>query len=295
MRVRSRSEKGFSVFNYVLMIIVGLLTLYPLWHILMSSISDPILLYADRGFYFLPKGDISFRGYQLVFENPNVISGFINTAFYLIVGTTMCMFVTILGAYVLSRKNIYWNKLIMAMVIFTMYFQGGLIPFYIQVRNMNLLDSRWSIILPILVQTWNLIVLRTAFTQISDSLIESAKIDGASDWRIVWQIVIPVSKATLSVITLFYAVRFWNEWFNPSIFLNDRSKWPIQLVLREILLRNDTSSMTQIGSVGQAGQERYRMLVKYCTIIVSTVPILLIYPFIQKYFVSGVMIGSLKE
>lgn len=295
MLKRSMGERVFAVFTYIFMTIIGLVTLYPLWHIFMSSISDPVILYADRGFYFLPKGEISFRGYGLVFENPNVITGFSNTAFYVIVGTLLCMFSTILGSYVLSRKDVYWNKFVMAMVIFTMYFQGGLIPFYIQVKNMNLLESRWSIILPIMINTWNLIVLRTAFAQVPESLVESAKIDGASHWRIVWQIVLPVSKATISVITLFYAVRFWNEWFNPSIFLNDRTKWPIQLVLRDILLKNDTSSMTQIGSVGQTGQERYRMLVKYCTIIVSTVPILVIYPFIQKYFVSGVMIGSLKE
>lgn len=277
------------------MTILGVLTLYPMWHIFMSSISDPVLLYANRGFYFLPKGQISFRGYGLVFENPNMMSGFANTTFYVFAGTILCMFVTILGAYVLSRKNVYWNKLVMGMIILTMYFQGGLIPFYMQVKNMRLLDNRWVIILPILVNTWNLIVLRTSFAQVPESLIESATIDGASHWRIVWQIVFPVSKATISVITLFYAVRFWNEWFNPSIFLSDKGKWPIQLVLRDILLKNDTSSMTQIGSVGQSGQERYRMLVKYCTIIVSTIPILVIYPFIQKYFVSGVMIGSLKE
>lgn len=295
MLKQSFGERIFAIFNYTFMVIVGLLTLYPLWHIFMSSISDPVLLYADRGFYFWPKGQISFRGYGLVFENPSVITGFANTTFYVVVGTVLCMFVTILGAYALSRKGLYWNKFITGIILFTMYFQGGLIPFYILVNNMKLLDTRWSIILPIMVNTWNLIVLRTSFAGVSESLIESATIDGASHWRIVWQIVLPVSKATISVITLFYAVRFWNEWFNPSIFLNDRTKWPIQLVLRDILLKNDTSSMTQVGSVGQTGQERFRMLVKYCTIIVSTVPILVIYPFIQKYFVSGVMIGSLKE
>lgn len=295
MNIRTRGEKIFAVVNYVLMVLIGLITLYPLWHIFMSSISDPVILYANRGVYLLPKGVISFRGYGLVFENPNVVSGFMNTVFYLVVGTVLCMFVTILGAYVLSRKGLYWNKTVMKLIIFTMYFQGGLIPFYIQVKNMNLLDSRWSIILPILVTTWNLIVLRTAFAGVPESLVESAKIDGATDWRVVWQIAVPITKATISVIALFYAVRFWNEWFNPSIFLSDKTKWPLQLVLRDILLKNDTSSMVQIGSVGQSGQERYRMLVKYCTIIVSTVPILVVYPFIQKYFVAGMMVGSVKE
>jgi putative aldouronate transport system permease protein len=295
MNIRTNGEKAFSVFNYFIMAAIGILTIYPLWHVFMSSISDPNILFVDRGFYFWPKGMPSFRGYTLVFENPNVISGYFNTLFYLVVGTVMCMFVTILGAYVLSRKGLYWNGIVMKLIIFTMYFQGWLIPFYIQVRNMNMIDSRWSIVLPILVNTWNLIILRTGFAAVPDSLIESAKIDGASDWRIIWTIAVPMAKATISVIGLYYAVRFWNEWFNPSIFLTDRTKWPIQLILREILLKNDTGSMTQIGTVGQSQQERYRMLVKYCTIIVSTVPILVAYPFIQKYFVAGMMIGSVKE
>jgi len=176
-----------------------------------------------------------------------------------------------------------------------MYFQGGLIPFYILVRNMGLLETRWSIILPLVVNTWNLIILRTSFAGIPNSIIESAQIDGASVIRIIIQIAIPVCKATVSVVALFYAVRFWNEWFNPSLFLTDRRLWPIQLVLRDILIKNDTRAMTQINVIGQMGQEAYRMLVKYCTIIVATLPILVIYPFVQKYFVSGIMIGSLKE
>lgn len=295
MNIRTRGEKIFAFFNHTIMILLGIITFYPLWHVFMSSISDPVALYADRGFYFLPKGTPSFRGYGLVFENPNIIIGFGNTLFYLVIGTVLSMLVTIMGAYVLSRKGMYWNGIVMKLIIFTMYFQGGMIPFYIQVKNMGMLDSRWAIILPIMVNTWNLIVLRTGFAGVSESLLESARIDGASEFRILWQIAVPVTKASIAVIALFYAVRFWNEWFNPSIFLTDRNKWPLQLVLREILLKNDTKSMTQVGSVGQTGQERYRMLVKYCTIIVSTVPILIVYPFIQKYFVSGVMVGSVKE
>lgn len=295
MTIRTRGEKIFSVFNYIIMILISIVTLYPLWHIFMASISDPVIVYAERGFYLWPKGQVSLRGYELVLENPNILIGFANTAFYLVAGTVLCMFFTIIGAYVLSRKGLYWNRPVMKLIIFTMYFQGGLIPFYIQVKNMGMLDSRWSIIIPTLITTWNLIVLRTGFSSVSEHLIESAKIDGASDWRIIWQIVVPISKATIAVITLFYAVRFWNEWFNPSIFLSEKNKWPIQLVLREILLKNDTSSMTQVGSVGQLGQERYRLLVKYCTIIIATVPILVVYPFVQRYFVAGMMVGSVKE
>ena len=292
--IRSRGEYIFAVFNYAIMVLICVITLYPLWHIAMASISDPVAVLSNRGFYFLPRGELNFKGYQLVIENPNISNGFVNTLWFVIVGTILCMIVTILGAYVLSRKGPYWNRPIMLMIIFTMYFHGGLIPFYIMVRNMGLLNSNWSIVLPVMVNTWNLIILRTAFAGVPDSLVESAKIDGSSDLRTIWQIVVPCAQATVAVITLFYAVGFWNMWFNPSIFLTDRSKWPVILVLRDILIRNDTSSMTQVSAIGQTTQEAYRTLVKYCTIIVATVPILIIYPFVQKYFVGGIMIGSIK-
>ena len=295
MNRQTTGEKVFSVFNYLFLFVLCVITIYPIWHVAMASISDPIIVYAKRGFYLLPVGDISFRGYELVLENPNIISGFLNTLFYVGVGTALSMFLTILGAYVLSRKGLYWNKFIMKLIIFTMYFQGGLIPFYLLVKNMNLLDSRWSIILPIAVNTWNLIIMRTAFAGVPESLVESAKLDGASDWRIIWVIMVPLAQATVAVIALFYGVRMWNEWFNPSLFISSKNKYPIQLLLREILLKNDTRGMTQLGSVGQSQQESYRMLVKYCTIMVATVPILIAYPFLQRYFIQGIMIGSVKE
>jgi len=292
--IRSRGEYVFAVFNYSMMVIICIITLYPLWHIAMASISDPVEVLSSRGFYLLPKGTLNFKGYQLVIENPNISSGFLNTIWYVVVGTVLCMLVTILGAYVLSRKGPYWNKPIMFMIVFTMYFHGGMIPFFIMVRDMKLLDNRWAIVLPVMVNTWNLIIMRTAFSGVPDSLVESARIDGASEIRTIWQIVVPCAQATVSVIALFYAVGFWNMWFNPSIFLMDKKLWPVQLVLRDILIRNDTNSMTQVSVIGQTTQEAYRTLVKYCTIIVATVPILVIYPFVQKYFVSGIMIGSLK-
>ncbi|HEY8363343.1 MAG TPA: carbohydrate ABC transporter permease [Tissierellaceae bacterium] len=241
-----------------------------------------------------PLGKATLKGYSLVLNNPNIVSGFLNTLFYVGVGTTLSMVVTILGAYVLSRKGLYWNKVVMGLIIFYMYFQGGLIPFFLMVKNMGLMDSRWAVILPTVVNTWNLIVMRTSFTTVPDSLIESAKLDGASEWRIVWVIAVPVLQATVAVIALFYAVGRWNEWFNPSLFLTSKNKYPLQVILREILLKNSTQSMTQIGVVGQSEQESYRLLVKYCTIMVATVPILLVYPFLQRYFIHGIMIGSLK-
>ena len=292
---RSASETAFTIFNYVFLTLISLVCLYPLWHVLMASFSDPIRVFSRRGFFFTPIFPTTFKGYGLVINNPNIPFSFLNTIFYVVTFTALSMSLTIMGAYVLSRKGLFWNRIIMKVIIFTMYFQGGLIPFYLMIRNMGLMNSRLSIILPIAVNTWNLIIMRTAFAGVPESLVESAQLDGASHFRIAWTIVVPLAKATVAVIALFCAVRMWNEWFNPSLFLSSRSKWPIQLFLRDILLKNDTTSMTQLGSVGQSQQESYRLIVKYCTIIVSTVPILVLYPFLQRYFISGIMIGSVKE
>ncbi len=292
--LRTRGEKSFAVFNYIFMTLLCVICIYPLWYVLVASLSDPVLLYMQRGILVWPLGEWSVRGYQLVMENPNIPLGFRNTLIYLGIGTFINMLITTMAAYGLSRKDCYWNGKIMKLIAFTMYFAGGLIPFYLMVKNMNLLDTYSGIILPVMVNTWNLIVMRTAFAGIPDSLEESARLDGANDWTILWRIFFPLAQATIAVIALFYAVGWWNNWFNPSIFLSSKSKYPLQLVLREILLKNDTSAMTQVGSIGQSQQEQYRMLVKYCTIIVATVPILIVYPFLQRYFVKGVMVGSIK-
>jgi len=291
---QTNGERIFSVFNYFLMAFLCFVMLYPLWHVAMSSISDPVRLFTERGIRLLPIGDLTLKGYELVFQNPNVATGFMNTAYYVAVRTILSMVITVMAAYVLSRKGPYWNTAISKFIIFTMYFQGGLIPFFLMVRAMGLMNNRWAIILPVLVSTWNLIIMRTAFAGIPESLIESAKIDGASDFRIVWTIVVPVAQATVAVIGLFYAVTMWNTWFNPSIFLTDRALWPMQLILREILLEHAAVTSAQSGVAGVTEQPMYRMLLQYSTIMVATVPILLIYPFLQKYFISGVMIGSIK-
>ena len=293
-KLMTRGERVFQVVNNVIMAILCIICVYPLWYVLVCSISDPVLLYAQRGIMVWPLGEWSFRGYKLVIENPNIPIGFRNTLIYMGAGTLLNMFLTTTAAYGLSRKHCYWNGIIMKFIAFTMYFQGGLIPFYLMVKNLNLLNTFSGIILPVAVNTWNLVVMRTSFAGIPDSLEETARLDGANDWIILWRIFFPLAQATIAVITLFYAVYWWNNWFNPSIFLSSKDKYPLQLVLREILLKNDTSAMTQIGSVGQSQQEQFRMLVKYCTIIVATVPILVVYPFLQRYFVKGVMIGSIK-
>lgn len=291
---QTTGEKIFNVFNATLLVLLCIITIYPLWHVFMASLSDPIMVFSRRGFFVAPIPPLNMLGYKLVLENPNISTGFLNTIFYVVAGTLLSMFLTIIGGYVLSRRGVYWNKLIMKFIVFTMYFQGGLIPFYLMVKNMNLMDNRWAIILPIAVNTFNLIIMRTAFYGVPDSMVESAKIDGASEWTVIWRIMVPLAQATVAVIALFYGVRMWNEWFNPSIFLSSKEKFPLQLILREILINNDTSGMRNVGLVGQTSQESYRLLVKYCTIIVGTIPILIVYPFLQRYFVKGIMIGGVK-
>lgn len=289
---KSIGERAFDVFNTVLMVFITLVTLYPLVYVLFASLSDSNMLLAHSGFLFKPVG-FSWAAYKEVVKNQMVISGFLNSVFYVIVGTTVNMLITILGAYALSRKRLMIRKYLNVFIVFTMFFSGGLIPTFLLVRNLGLYDSRWALILPTAVSTYNFIVMRTAFAGCPDSLEEAARIDGANDFRILFQIILPVTKATLAVIVLFYAVHHWNDWFQASIYLRSRDKYPIQLYLREVLINSSTDSMMSGQSSGQdvlAISES----IKYATVMVSTLPILIVYPFLQKYFVKGALVGSIK-
>lgn len=293
---RSKEEKIFDFFNTFIMIALMVVCAYPLLYVLFASLSDPYKLMQHRGLLFKPLG-FTLKGYALVFQNPSIMTGFLNTFFYVVVGTTVSVIMTSMAAYVLSRKNLLFGKPLMLMVTVTMFFSGGLIPFYLQVQNLGLKDSRWALIFPSAISVWSLIVLRTAFKKVPESLIESAKIDGANDFTILFRIVIPSAKATIAVIALLYAVGQWNSWFNAMIFLSDRGKYPLQLILREILISNDMREMMNLpkGSAQFIQADAYKSLIKYSTVIVSTIPILCIYPFVQKYFVKGTMLGSVKE
>lgn len=293
---RSKGEKTFDFFNTLIMIVLMIICAYPLLYVLFASLSDPYKLMQHRGLLFKPLG-FTLKGYALVFQNPSIMTGFLNTFFYVVVGTTVSVIMTSMAAYVLSRKNLLLGKPLMLMVTITMFFSGGLIPFYLQVQNLGLKDSRWALILPSAISVWSLIVLRTAFKKVPESLIESAKIDGANDFTILFRIVIPSAKATIAVIALLYAVGQWNSWFNAMIFLSDRGKYPLQLILREILISNDMREMMNLpkGSAQFIQADAYKSLIKYSTVVVSIIPILCIYPFVQKYFVKGTMLGSVKE
>ena len=288
---KSRGERIFNGVNIFILLLLTLMFFYPLWHCLMASFSDPGKLLANTEALLWPAG-YSLRGYEAVLSNQNILTGYKNTLFYVIVGTSLSMVLTLVGAYALTRQGLMLKKPIMVMIVITMYIGGGMIPDFMVVSKLGLFDSRWSVILATAITTYNLMVMRTAFLQVPHSLEESAMLDGANDFVILWRILLPVTKATIAVVALFYAVGRWNAWFNASIFLRSRSKYPLQLFLREILIANQTSGND--GVTSEDGMFYLEEIVKYCTIIVSTVPILCIYPFVQKYFVTGVMLGSVK-
>ena len=288
---KSRGERIFNGVNIFILLLLTLIFFYPLWHCLMASFSDPGKLLANSGALPWPAG-YSLRGYEAVLSNQNILTGYQNTLFYVIVGTSLSMVLTLVGAYALTRQGLMLKKPIMVMIVITMYIGGGMIPDFMVVSKLGLFDSRWSVILATAITTYNLMVMRTAFLQVPHSLEESAMLDGANDFVILWRILLPVTKATIAVVALFYAVGRWNAWFTASIFLRSRSKYPLQLFLREILIANQTSGND--GVTSEDGMFYLEEVIKYCTIIVSTVPILCIYPFVQKYFVTGVMLGSVK-
>lgn len=291
-----RKTMGSRIFNGVnglLLLCLTLIFLYPMWYVLMGSFSDPFQLFTNNELLLAPKG-FSLKGYEQVFKNPNILTGYKNTLFYVSVGTVANVLVTSLGAYVLSRPDLMLRKVFTVMVVFTMYFGGGLIPTFLVVKGVGLYNSRLALILPTLVGTWNMIVMRTSFKAIPASLVESAKLDGANDFTILFRIILPCAKATVAVMVLYYAVGYWNSWFNAMIYLKDKQKYPLQLFLREILLANTANGATAEG-FEESDMLYLEDVVRYATIMVSTVPILCVYPFCQKYFMKGVMLGSVKE
>jgi putative aldouronate transport system permease protein len=276
------------------MIALMVVTLYPFLYVLFASISNPAELMKTRGAILAPIGNLTAAAYQAVMDNPNILVGYRNTITYVIVGTILDLTMTTLGAYALSRKNVMFKNWIMLGIIFTMFFSGGLIPRYLLIsQTLNLQDNPLALIIPGAISTMNLIILRTAFESVPAALEEAARIDGANDFQILWNVIVPTSLPTLAVITLFYAVGHWNAWFDAMLFLRHRDWYPLQLVLREILISNSTATMSSGASA--ADVMPLGETIKYATIIVATIPILCVYPFVQKYFVKGVMIGAVKE
>ena len=289
---KSKSRIAFEIFNYTILTLFAVICLLPMLHVLFCSVSDPDWLNTQAGLVLWPNG-FNLEGYRRVFSNRQLIRGFLNTIFYVTGGTLIGMALTIVGGYVLSRKDLLWKNAIMFLISFTMLFNGGIVPLYVVVNKLHMLDTVWAVMLPTCMSTFNLIMMRTAFAGIPDSLEESAKLDGADDWTIMVKIMLPLVKATIATVALYYIIGNWNSWFNAAMYLKKRDLYPLQLVLREILILNDTTSVSSSGEMA-ANADTFKNLVKYCTIIVSSVPMLVVYPFVMKYFKSGVMVGSIK-
>jgi putative aldouronate transport system permease protein len=291
---KSIPETVFDSFNVTLMGLLSLLFVYPLLYVLFASFSRPEELVKHGGLLFRPLG-FSVSGYKVVFSTPHILSGYLNTAFYVIAGVAINMVMSCLGAYVLSRKQLYIRRALTLGIVFTMYFSGGLIPFFLVVRGIGLYNSRLALLLPSAIGTWNMIIIRTAISQVPSSLEEAARIDGANDFTILFRVIVPVIKSTIAVMILFYAVGHWNAWFNAMIFLRDRGKYPLQLFLREILISGSLNNVNTMALSDDFENVLVLNMIKYCTIVIATVPILCVYPFLQKYFTKGVLIGSVKE
>ena len=289
---RSRADKAFDILDYVLLTIAFLLVVYPLYFVVIASVSDPIAVYEGR-VVFRPIRP-TLEGYARIFSYESLFTGYRNTILYTLVGTSVNVLLTVTAGYALSRKELVGRNVMMMGVMFTMIFSGGMIPNYLLVRSLGLYNTMWALILPGAVSTWNLIVCRTFFQQtIPDELREAAELDGCGDTAFFLRVVLPLSASIIAVMVLFYAVTHWNSYYNALIYLSSTSKYPLQLVLRNILIVNTLDDMVNDVAT-QAAQQRMGDLIKYGMIIVSSLPLLILYPFLQKYFVQGVMIGAIK-
>lgn len=285
----SATWRVFNVCNISFMVFLALITAYPVWHVLMASLSVSGKLMAHSGVLLIPEG-FSAAAYTYVANNPMIPIGYRNTLIVVVFGTALNIFMTICSAYFLSRSNQAITKYVTMFIMFTMFFSGGMIPGFLNVRDLGLYNSLWALMLPGAVSTFNTLILRTAFLSLPDSLEESAMLDGANDFTILIRICVPLSTAVLAVLVLYYGVGHWNAWFSAMLYLQDRKLHPLQLVLRQILIQNDVTEMIQQST----DQDQIAETIKYAVIVVATAPILCLYPFLQKYFVRGVLVGAVK-
>ncbi|MFC6651806.1 carbohydrate ABC transporter permease [Paenibacillus rhizoplanae] len=285
-------EKRFDVIVYLLAAVIIAIVLYPLLFVVSASFSDPAKV-LNGEVWLLPKG-VTLEAYSNILHNDKIWTGYRNTLIYTVVGTSVNIMMTLLAAYPLSRPDLPGRKLLMLIVTLTMFFSGGLIPSYLLVKNLGMVDTMWALIIPGAISTYNLIVMRTYFeSSIPWELQEAAHIDGCSNWRLLISIILPLSKPIIAVMVLFYAVGHWNSFFNALIYIRSEDRYPLQLVLREILMISQSAGADG-GNVGLEDQILLSESIKYAVIIVSSLPVLLMYPLVQKHFVKGVMIGSIK-
>lgn len=292
-KLKFNDDTIFTIINYTLLGIALIIFLYPLIYIVSSSFSsvDAVVTGKVR---LLPV-DFSLDGYKAVFQSSKIWSGYFNSILYTVAGTAINIVVTLLAAYPLSRPDLKGKNVIMMIFTFTMIFDGGIVPTYLVVSNLNLLDSIWAMVLPGAMSVYFMIIAKTFFqTTIPLELQEAAQMEGCTTPQLIWHVILPLSKAIIAVLVLFYAISHWNSYFNALLYLNTESKQPLQLVLREILIRNQQNASMVKDAALLEKSEGLKQLLKYSLIVVSSLPVLCIYPFVQKYFVKGVMIGSVK-
>jgi putative aldouronate transport system permease protein len=288
---RSFGDRVFDIFNALVMLFLVFVTLYPMYYVIVASFTNTVNLIRDHGFIWYPKG-FTLGAYTMALSHPLILSGYKNILFVMVVGLSLNIIMTLFAAYYLASKNLMFKKPVLFIMLFTMFFSGGLIPGYLNIRSLGLYDSLWALILPGAVSVYNTIIYRTAIEAVPDSLGESARIDGANDFTILFRIIFPLIKPTTIVLLLYYGIGHWNSWFPASIYLRDNYKLPIQNVLRAILIANTgllNSGITEGDTIDQFSET-----IKYAAIVITTVPVLCIYPFLQRYFVKGAMIGAVK-
>src|SRR5690625_230192 len=291
---RSKGDKAFDTINFIISILILIVILYPLYLIVISSISDPNLVNSGQ-ITFWPKG-ITLKGYELTFGNSNIWMGYRNTIMYTVLNVALSLFIIIPAGYALSRRDLPGRNIFMFLIVFTMFVSGGIIPKYLVVRGLGMINTIWAVFVPSAVSVFNLSVTRNFFaTTIPEELLDSAKMDGESNTNFFFRIVIPLSFPIIVVMALFNAVSEWNSFFPALIYLSDYALYPLQLIIREILLASSVNALDE----GMDPQELREMqqaaeLVKYAVIMVASIPMLILYPFLQRYFVKGVMIGSIK-
>ena len=285
-------DRAFDIINTLLLVFVFLVIFYPLYYVLIASFSDPDLVLTGK-IFLLPKG-FQLESYQKVFENSEVMNGYLNTILYAVVGTCINLAVTLSAGYALSRTDLRGKKALTLFFVFTMFFSGGTVPTYMLVRNLKLLNTFWAMVLPNAMSVWNLILCRNFFEgNIPKELLEVSQIDGCRNYYFFLKIVLPLSKALIAVMVLFYAVGHWNSYMQPLMYLSDRDKYQLQLVLKNILISSQPDA-SLAGMTDRAEMYKQTEMLKYALVVVSSVPMIVLYPFVQKYFVQGVMVGSVK-
>ncbi|MEK3719369.1 carbohydrate ABC transporter permease [Paenibacillus sp. FSL H8-0034] len=293
MNHQSTSEQIFDWIVNAILAIICILVLYPLLFVLVASFSSPEAVM--RGEVWLWPTNITWIGYLRIFQNNEMLTGYVNTIVYTVVGTAINLIMSVAAAYPLSRKDFYGRNVIAAMMVFTMFFSGGMVPTYLLVKNLGMLNSMWALLIPGAVSVYNILIMRTFFANgIPYEMQEAASIDGCSNMTTLMRIVLPLSMPIIAVMILFYSVGHWNAYFNALIYLTDRDKYPLQLFLREILIQGQMQEMLGIGDDTQGQIVLEGEAIKYAVVIVANLPVLLLYPFLQKYFTKGVMIGAVK-